>query len=166
MSVYVLDSNFFIQAHRATYPLDVVQSFWAKVNQLAQDGKIVSIDKVRDELYHHQDDLKTWCLANLPISFFNDSSATISNYAQVAAWANSRRSHYSNAALNEFLSADEADAWLVAYAHADNTNRILVTHEVSQPSRKSKIKIPDACAPFDIRFVSTIEMFRQLGERF
>lgn len=35
MSIYVVDSNVFIQAHRAHYPLDVAVSFWAKVKQLA-----------------------------------------------------------------------------------------------------------------------------------
>ena len=45
--IYVVDSNFFIEAHRATYPLDVAHSFWNKVKQLADDGKIVSIDKVK-----------------------------------------------------------------------------------------------------------------------
>ncbi len=47
MSVYVVDSNFFIQAHRATYPLDIAFSFWKKVKQLAEEGKIISIDKIK-----------------------------------------------------------------------------------------------------------------------
>lgn len=47
MSVFVVDSNFFIQAHRHTYPLDVVRSYWDKVKDLAQDGTIISIDKVK-----------------------------------------------------------------------------------------------------------------------
>jgi hypothetical protein len=51
MSVYVVDTNFFIQAHRAYYPLDVASSFWEKVKQLADDGKIISIDKVKQEIY-------------------------------------------------------------------------------------------------------------------
>jgi len=45
MPKYLLDSNFFINAHRAWYPFDVVPSFWARVQQLAQDGVIASIDK-------------------------------------------------------------------------------------------------------------------------
>lgn len=73
MSVYVVDSNFFIQAHRANYPLDVALSFWAKVRQLAHEGKIISIDKVKDELYNKNDELEAWCKANLPDDFFKDS---------------------------------------------------------------------------------------------
>lgn len=50
MGIYVIDSNFFIQAHRANYPLDIAFSFWNKVKQLAEDGKIISIDKVKNGL--------------------------------------------------------------------------------------------------------------------
>lgn len=166
MSVYVVDSNFFIQAHRANYPLDVATSFWDKVKQLAEQQKIISIDKVKKEIYDHQDDLKTWCENNLPDDFFKDSTGVVTNYSQVVMWANSRSVHYFPTAIAEFLDADEADAWLVSYAHADIANRVIVTHEKSQPDRKNKVKIPEACAPFNINFVDTIEMLRQLGERF
>jgi len=166
MSVYVVDSNFFIQAHRATYPLDVATGFWSKVKELADAGKIISIDKVKKEIYDHQDDLKDWCEDNLPDGFFMDTGTVVSSYTQVVGWANSMRSHYTANALSEFLDADEADAWLVAFALADPANRILVTHEKSQPDTKRKIKIPEACTPFSIQFVDTIEMLRGLGERF
>ena len=140
MGVYVVDSNFFIQAHRANYPLDIATSFWNKVKQLAEQGKIISVDKVKKEIYDHQDELKQWCEDNLPEDFFKDTQEVIADYGQVVVWANSRSAHYSATALAEFLDADEADAWLVAYAHADKANRIIVTHEKSQPDRKNKIK--------------------------
>ncbi len=66
MAVYVVDTNFFIQAHRANYPLDIVQSYWKAIQQLAIAGKIISIDKVRDEIYRNEDVLKRWCRENLP----------------------------------------------------------------------------------------------------
>ncbi len=166
MSVYVVDSNFFIQAHRANYPLDVATSFWDKVKQLAEQQKIVSIDKVKKEIYDHQDELKTWCENNLPADFFRETTSVITSYSQVVVWANSRSGHYLPTAIAEFLDADEADAWLVSYAHFDAANRIIVTHEKSQPDRRNKVKIPEVCSPFNINFVNTIEMFRQLGERF
>lgn len=164
MSVYLVDSNFFIQAHRLNYPLDVAHSFWEKVKELAAAGKIISVDKVKNEIYKNEDDLKKWCVDNLPNDFFKDSSTIMSEYGQVVGWAASMSSHYLPRAINEFLDADEADAWLIAYAMA-NTN-IIVTQELSQPDRKNKIKIPEACAPFSVQFINTIEMFRQLGEKF
>jgi hypothetical protein len=166
MSVYVVDSNFFIQAHRASYPLDVATSFWNKVIQLAEDGKIISIDKVKNEIFKNEDELKQWCEINLPDNFFKDTSTIIPQYSQVATWAASKSGHYLPNALAEFLDADEADAWLIAHALVDPAQNILVTHELSEPNRKNKVKIPDACIANGLQYCNTIEMLRQLGERF
>jgi hypothetical protein len=57
MSVFIVDSNFFIQAHRANYPLDIAITFWKKVKELADNGSIVSIDKVKHEIYQNDDEL-------------------------------------------------------------------------------------------------------------
>jgi hypothetical protein len=51
MTLFVLDTNFFIQAHRVNYPFDVAISFWNKVKQIASEKKIISIDKVKKEIY-------------------------------------------------------------------------------------------------------------------
>jgi hypothetical protein len=161
---FVLDSNFFIQAHRMHYPLDVVPSFWLKIKELATKNIIESIDKVKDELYQNNDDLSVWCKANLLGDFFKPTDAIINEYIAVTRWANSRSDHFTIAALNEFLDAAEADAWLIAFSLA-NGNQI-VTHETSDPQSKKRIKIPDACIPHGISCVNTIEMLRLLGEQF
>ena len=87
-------------------------------------------------------------------------------YTRVISWAVSKSSQYNANALNEFLSSDEADAFLVAFTLDDNTNKLLVTHEVSAPNSKNRVKIPDACIDLQIRYVNTIDMLRQLGESF
>jgi hypothetical protein len=166
MVTYIIDSNFFIQAHRVSYPLDVAFSFWNKVKQLAIDGKIISIDKVENEICDKNDALAEWCIENLPENFFKDTSHVMEAYGQVSAWAISRSDHYMLNALNEFLDADEADAFLVAYALTDPLARVIVTHEISEPNRKNKIKIPEACNALNVQYVNTMEMFRQLKETF
>lgn len=166
MSVYVVDSNFFIQAHRASYPLDVATSFWTKVIQLAEDGKIISIDKVKNEIFKNEDDLKQWCEINLPDNFFKDTSSILPQYSQVVIWAESKRGHYLPNALAEFLDADEADAWLIAHALTNPAAIVLVTHELSEPNKRNKVKIPDACTANGVQYCNTIEMLRRLGERF
>lgn len=110
MNFYLVDSNFFIQAHRAYYPMDVVPSFWIKVSDLAK----------------------------------------------------SMRSHYKQRAIEEFLAAELADPWLVAYSMANNCT--IVTYEKSEPSRKSRIKIPEVCNRFNVKYINTIEMLRELNE--
>ena len=166
MSIYIVDTNFFIQAHRASYPLDVASSFWNKVKQLANEEKILSIDKVKEEIYKNDDNLKKWCTDNLPENFFKDTAQIMTAYGQVVTWAASRSIHYLPNALAEFLSADEADAYVVAFALADKSSRVVVTQEISEPTRKNKVKIPDACDALKVQFVNIMDMFRQLGETF
>lgn len=165
MAVYIVDSNFFITAHRATYPLDIATSFWDKVKGLASDGLIISIDKVKNELYDKNDDLEKWCKLNLPDTFFADSSTALSQYGEISQWATSKSDHYLPNAINEFLDVNEADAFLIAYTLADS-NRILVTHEISSPNKRNKIKMPEPCNDLGVTYVNTITMFRQLGVTF
>jgi len=79
------------------------------------------------------------CLDNLQNDFFVDSSGIVQHYSEVVQWAYSKRSHYTDNALNEFLDAIEADAFLVAYALADKSDRIIGIQEKSQPEIKRKM---------------------------
>lgn len=159
---YLLDTNIFISAHRVHYPIDIMTSYWAKIKDLAFSQEIFSIDKVKKEIYKNEDDLKRWCESNLPDDFFKDSSSCISKYRDVVKWA-ARDPRYTQQAINEFLEADEADAWLVSYAWEYNMK--LVTYEISQPNIKRKIKIPEACVEFNLIFKNPIDMLRELNQQ-
>jgi len=87
MDTYIVDSNFFIQAHSMYYPLDVMPSFWRRVMDLANAGRIISIDKVRNEIVKNKDDLTEWCETNLAKGFFHDSQTVIQHYIRVVQWA-------------------------------------------------------------------------------
>ena len=87
MPLYVADTNFFVQAHRVHYPMDIVPGFWKKVIELDQKGLLVSIDKVKDEMVEYKDDLSHWISNELSNTFFKDSSSILSEYARVTAWA-------------------------------------------------------------------------------
>jgi hypothetical protein len=161
---FLLDSNFFIEAHRNSYPFDVFPSFWNKVKELAHEGRIISIDKVLKELHLNKDELSQWCDDNLPADFFKDTTTVIPSYTLLIKWVYSKSAQYTQPAISEFLDADEADAWLIAYAMTHNNQ--LITHEVSSPNSKNKVKMPDAAIPFNVNCIKTIEMFRILGEQF
>ena len=110
MSKFIVDSNFFIEAHRSTYPLDIFQSFWVKVKNLSNEGIIISIDKVKKEIYDrasHEDELKSWCEENLPKNFFKNTDIVIQNYVSIVDWVKSH--HYTSRAIQEFLQTDLAD---------------------------------------------------------
>ena len=165
MPIYLLDSNIFIQAHRMYYPFDVVPSFWNKILELSNKGIICSIDKVRKEICetNNPDSLSKWCENDLSNDFFADSSSAVNFYAKIALWANNS-SHFNQAAIDDFLTTDLADPWLIAYAKENNLT--IVTHEISQHQKKNRIKIPEPCIHFGVKYLSPIEMFRELGESF
>lgn len=162
METYVADSNFFIQAHRDYYPLDVVTGFWKQIKELADSGRMIIIDKVKDEIYRKEDEVAFWCRDNLAETFFTAGSSAHSEYKRVCAWAESRSDHYLRKAIDDFLDNRRADAFLIAFTLADRENRVLVTQEVSNPDCKNKIKIPEPCNHFGVNYVNTMEMFRQL----
>ena len=147
------------------YPFDVVPGFWNKILELSNKGVICSIDKVKKEICEtgNPDNLSKWCDENLSNDFFVDSSSCVETYAQIAIWINAN-THFSQSAKEDFLATDLADPWLIAYAKKHDL--IIVTHEISQPQRKNRIKIPEPCKHFGIKYLSPIEMFRELGEKF
>jgi hypothetical protein len=160
---FLLDSNFFIEAYRVTYPFDVVPTFWIKVKELAEQGKIISIDKVKKELLQNKDDLSQWIIENLPEDFFNDTSTVVTNYASLTGWVYSKSDQYFPTAIAEFLHADEADAWLIAFAMTYGNH--IVTHEVSKPNSKNRVMLPDAANQVGVTCIKTIDLFRVLGVR-
>ncbi|PKD20589.1 DUF4411 family protein [Salegentibacter salarius] len=167
MTRYLLDTNYFIQAHRSYYPLDVVESFWVRTKELAKNGHIISIDKVKKEIYDkasHEDELKIWCGDNLENEFFNSTDIALPQYIQIVQWVNSMRHQYHDSAIEEFLQADLADPWLVAYAMKENL--VIVTYEKSAPDSKKRVKIPEVCNRFGVRFIDTIGMMRELNSKF
>ena len=72
------------------------------------------------------------------------------------------RSQFKQAAIKEFAAG--ADGWLIAYAQTHNA--IVVTQEASAPEAKNRVPIPNVCRQFNVPYLNTFEMLRQLGVRF
>lgn len=166
MANYIFDTNCFIEPHRKFYPIDVAPSFWRKIKRLADSNTIASIDKVYDELFKNNDTLTSWISNNLSASFFKDTNGdeVLTNYRKVVQWANGKSDQYLQKAIDEFLEYERADAWLVAYGMT--TDCTIITYEVSAPESKNSIKLPDVCIQFNVSWMNTIEMMRELNERF
>ena len=136
MPLFIVDTNFFIQSHRITYPLDIAKGFWGKVKNIADSGNIISIDKVKNEIFKNDDELKKWIENNLSAEFFKPTNTPeiLSSYARIANWTNSRNTFYLPKAITEFLQYENADAWLVAYTLSLTQTCCIVTQEKSEPN--------------------------------
>ncbi len=60
-SVYSLDANVFIEAARRYYAFDLVPRFWTGLEELARNGRIRSVDRVKQQLEKGKDLLAEWC---------------------------------------------------------------------------------------------------------
>ena len=153
---YVLDTGVFIQAHRNYYALDLCPGFWEALRHFQGENRLRSIDRVKDEI-SEGDALADW-IKGAPDGFF-ESTADVSvakKYAQLMEWP--VRVGFTDDARAEFAAV--ADGWLVAYAAVHGLT--VVTHESSEPRRRNKIKVPDACEQFGVESMNTFEMLRQL----
>lgn len=165
---YILDTNSFITPHRGGYnPLDVAVSFWNKIQELSDTSVIRSIDKVKAELFIHDDELKQWVNNTLPRDFFErfESDATMAKFREVSTWAQSHRT-YNNTAKRKFLDPTKADIYLVAYSAAHPEDYTIVSFEKPNPHNVGEIKLPDACDAFGVRCIMMADMFRDLGQTY
>jgi hypothetical protein len=157
---YLLDTNVFVQAHRNYYGLDLCPGFWDVLRHFQHQGRLQSLDRVRDEI-REGDALADW-IAEAPDGFFVDTATpdVAAKYAELMAWANA--ADFTAAAKAEF--AGVADGWLVAYAAVHDL--VIVTHESLEPDRKSRVKIPNACQQFRVEWANTFWMLRELEVKF
>ncbi len=163
---YLIDTSVFIQAFRAYYSFRLCPGFWDSLVSLHNQGIVFSIDRVLDEIcYGEEDELVKWAKNSMPKTCFaaSDDTMVVGWYAQIQSWANAQP-QFSNAAKSEF--ADETDAWIVAYAGANNMT--VVTGEVFSAYIKRKVPIPNVCQANDFKVPCTdvFTMLTQLGVQF
>ena len=163
--VYVLDTNVFVEAARRYYAFDIVPGFWQMLIDQARIGNIISIDRVKSEIDRgdDDDDLKTWANSNFyPWFVSTDEDVVNDAYRRIMEQAN-RQKQFTPYAKAEFSSADNADAWLVAYALSKNY--LVVTHEQYAQDIKREIKIPNVCKEFGVEWLDIYQMLRALHVR-
>jgi hypothetical protein len=165
--LYLIDSNILIHPNRTTHPFDIHPTFWDKMSIILNRNDVFSIDKVKSEIYNHQDELTEWCQVNIPSGFWNSTAISIPEYAEIQNWAQSK--DYNERALADFARHTNADPFLVAYALYKKRNYLditIVTQEISSPESKRVIKLPDICIGFEIKYLDINDFFREINARF
>ncbi len=157
---YILDTNVFIEAYNSYYAFDLVPKFWQMLIVQAQLGNVRSIDHVLREINSGDDDLQRWVVSEFNQWFENTEQHDIMKaYSQIIDWS-SDAGNYTDKAKNEFAQFENADAWVVAYALVAKS--VVVTLEKLNDNVTKRIPIPNACEVFNIKYINTFEMMRQL----
>ena len=159
MTVYLLDTNVFIQAKNLHYGFDFCPAFWEWLVVQNDKGMVASIEKVADELHAADDELAEWAAVRGDDFFLSPNDAVLPALAVVSNWASG--SGYQPSAVTTFQQV--ADYWLIAHALAHKC--IVVTHEVPANTAR-KVKIPNACIGLGVRCMNPYEMLRRERARF
>ena len=159
---FVLDTNIFVQANLGYYAPDICPSFWQALLEAYLNGRLVSIDKVREEILVIDDNLAVWAKAEASALFVSSDLQPVSDaFTEMVAWVQQNQ-QFTEAAKAEFL--DAADGWVAAYASVHNAT--VVTLETYDANIKRKVKLPNVCRQFGVECINTFEMLRRLGVQF
>ena len=160
-SKYIIDANVFITAHRQRYPFDIAPSFWEQLVNKAAD-KMLIIEDVQTEILRGEDLLSEWYSnqsSNFTVLKIPDHEV-IESYGEIINYVNDNE-NYKQSAKDEFASI--ADSWLCSYALAYGAT--VVTLETYQAGVKNRVKIPNVCNEFNIRYIDMLQFMREIGIR-
>ncbi len=124
--------------------------------------KIIIIEEVQKELMRSKDLLTDWYTSqssNFTVLRI-PSQEVIESYKKIINSIN-ENDEYKQSAKEEFASI--ADSWLCAYALA--YGETIVTLEKYQAGIKNRIKIPNVCEEFGIKYIDLLQFMRDIGIR-
>jgi hypothetical protein len=152
-----LDANVLIRAHEDYYPIDRVPQFWQWLDTTAGSGAV----KVPFEIYN-EIAISTGPLANW-ISATSVKSSLILDEQVDRGLVQTVLDKYAPDLSDSELEEIGQDPFLIAYALVDNQARVVVTKEVSRPSKvRANRKIPDVCKDLNIKSITDFEFFKTL----
>ena len=157
--LYLIDANVLIDANRDYYPISRVPQFWDWLVAMGRQGRIKVPLEIYEEVIVGKDTLAEWLNDNKNAMLL-DESVTADLVANVV-----NRGYANDLTDDEILKMGN-DPFLIAYAFADRNRRCIVTTEASKPSRfRANRHIPDVCDDFDILWIDTFQLIRDLDFR-
>lgn len=157
MTEFWLDTNVFIGAARGPYGFDIAPGFWVFLDEMVGQRRIASPQMVYRELTAGEDQLATWVKDRRTSGLFIEPDATVQvRFGEIATYVYNQ---YDAVNAGRFLEV--ADPWLIA--HASVQGGTVVTLETLVPPNAKKVKIPNVCNQFAVRWTNTYQMLRDLG---
>ena len=156
--LYLLDANVLITAKNTYYAMDRVPEFWAWLAHHGGLGNVKIPEEIYDEVKDGSDELADW-LKEDDIS----AALRLQEQVDVALVRAVIAEGYAPDLRDDELQKVGRDPFLIAYALADPEDRVVVTTEVSKPTRnRGNCHIPDVCIHFELACTDTFGLARQL----
>lgn len=159
--VYLLDANVLIIANRQYYPIDRVPAFWDWLLGQGTTGKVKIVEEVFDEFVGGNDALAEWAKQQaVRDALLFPESVDVSLLRRVM------NDGYAHDLTDDEVEQLGRDPFLIAHALRNPRDRVVVTLEVSKPSRKRANRhVPDVCRVVGVQCVDTFEMTSALDFR-
>lgn len=163
--MFIFDTNTFITASRQFYGFDIAPGFWdwirdpALLDAASSAHVKAEIDAGRYPL--EEDLLKQWAAEVHANFWLDDTPAVVDAMKELTEWVEAPERIYTQPAREDFLRS--VDYRLIAQAKVSGA--VLVTHEISDPNCKRKVKIPDACRAVGAASTDPFSAYRALGLR-
>lgn len=161
--MYLLDANVFIEAKNFYYRFETFPAFWEWLDAEQEHGSLASISPIFEELAKGNDELSDWAKIRKDSGWFLtvDDGQTQNNLADIARWVMAES--FKEIAKEEFLAG--GDPWLIAKAKVIGAT--VITHEsLFDPKIKKKVKIPNVCEVFNVPYLDTFDLLREIGAKF
>ena len=145
------------------YPFDVCPGYWKALIWHRKSGRVVSIDRMRDEIERGGDDLSYehgFRLATARTVSLRLASRSGSLFSEMATWVKAQP-HFLPQARAEFASEEVADGWLAAYAKSRSSTVVVTLEEFNADARR-KVQLPNLCQAFDVKWITPFEMLHRL----
>jgi len=154
-----LDADVLIQAKRV-YPSDVFPGFWTLLIEQNALQVIKSPIEVFRELAEYGDELSAWVKDQRDGNFFIEPDQKVqATFTEIADFVND---NYPRPQAKDFLAG--ADPWVIAHAKCEPGT--VVTSERLVGPGSQQAKIPNICREFEVEWINTCDMFRELGVSF
>jgi hypothetical protein len=160
--LYLLDANTLITANNTYYAIDSVPEFWEWLQHQAEQGQakmpLEIFEEVKDGPKGTKDLLFGWIQA-APVK----KALVLSESVDAALVQAVITKGYAADLTDTETEQLGRDPFLVAYALADPKNRVVVTAEVSKPSKtRQRRKVPDVCDTMGVQWCDPFEFNKAL----
>ncbi len=136
---------------RRIYPKDVFPGAWELLDQLSDDGVLLSSDEVFEELKVQDDEVLEWAKKNFSIFIPLDEDVQMSASKILTTHAN---------LVDLKRRKSGADPFVIGTAIVKGC-AVVTEERPSGGPRKSKI--PDVCKAYQVKCIRILEMLRECG---
>jgi hypothetical protein len=149
--LYCFDTSSYIRAWHEAYPLDVVETFWKRLDKAIGDGIVISPEEVFEEMKKRSDALALWlkerdgCRVEIDDEIQGEVLSILDTRPEMA---------------KNRKGGSSADAWVVGLARL---RKATVVSEESLTDSQKRPKIPGVCGELKVPCINLLAFMREQG---